>query len=75
MFDDFHPNKADVNITLAGSNGGSWSTSFLPNSSLKPYDGEGSVTQEGNVAQSLDCFFNVSHLTNYPSKSTLTSST
>ncbi|KAI3687748.1 hypothetical protein L1987_81450 [Smallanthus sonchifolius] len=36
VFDDVHPNKADVIMTLAGSNGGSWSTSFLPNSSLKP---------------------------------------
>ncbi|XP_076946479.1 protein TIFY 8-like [Bidens hawaiensis] len=36
VFDDVHPNKAEVIMTLAGSNGGSWSTSFLPNSSLKP---------------------------------------
>ncbi|KAK9079463.1 hypothetical protein SSX86_001135 [Deinandra increscens subsp. villosa] len=40
VFDDVHPNKADVIMTLAGSNGGSWSTSFLPNSSLKPSGGE-----------------------------------
>ncbi|KAI3822442.1 hypothetical protein L1987_10032 [Smallanthus sonchifolius] len=39
VFDDVHPNKADVIMTLAGSNGGSWSTSFLPNSSLKPSGG------------------------------------
>ncbi|KAI7743306.1 hypothetical protein M8C21_030720 [Ambrosia artemisiifolia] len=40
VFDDVHPNKADVIMALAGSNGGSWSTSFLPNSSLKPSSGE-----------------------------------
>ncbi|KAL9993685.1 putative TIFY/JAZ family protein [Helianthus debilis subsp. tardiflorus] len=49
MFDDFHPNKADVIITLAGSNGGSWSTSFLPNSSLKPYDANGDVLLTGDM--------------------------
>ncbi|KAJ0714304.1 putative transcription factor TIFY family [Helianthus annuus] len=36
VFDDVHPNKADVIMNLAGSNGGSWSTSFLP----KPSGGE-----------------------------------
>ncbi|KAI7749051.1 hypothetical protein M8C21_030094 [Ambrosia artemisiifolia] len=40
VFDDVHPNKAEVIMTLAGSNGGSWSTSFLPNSSIKPSGGE-----------------------------------
>ncbi|XP_021825304.1 protein TIFY 8 [Prunus avium] len=32
VFDDVHPNKADVIMALAGSNGGSWSTTY----SLKP---------------------------------------
>ncbi|KAL8216873.1 hypothetical protein R6Q57_023710 [Mikania cordata] len=40
VFDDVHPNKAEVIMNLAGSNGGSWSTSFLPNSSLKSSGGE-----------------------------------
>ncbi|XP_071709194.1 uncharacterized protein [Rutidosis leptorrhynchoides] len=40
VFDDVHPNKADVIMALAGSNGGSWSTSFSPNSSVKPPSGE-----------------------------------
>lgn len=40
VFDDVHPNKADVIMALAGSNGGSWSTSFSPSSSLKPSSGE-----------------------------------
>lgn len=36
VFDDVHPNKADVIIALAGSNGGSWSTNFTPNSTVRP---------------------------------------
>ncbi|KAK1429581.1 hypothetical protein QVD17_11795 [Tagetes erecta] len=53
VFDDVHPNKADVIMTLAGSNGGSWSTSFLPNSSLKPSGSEAiplSGGQGGNIS-------------------------
>ncbi|CAN1169157.1 Protein TIFY 8 [Linum perenne] len=30
VFDDVHPNKADVIMALAGSNGGSWSTTYSP---------------------------------------------
>jgi hypothetical protein len=33
VFDDVHPNKADVIMALAGSNGGSWSTNYMPKSS------------------------------------------
>lgn len=33
VFDDVHPNKADVIMALAGSNGGSWSTTYAPNKS------------------------------------------
>ncbi|XP_023729875.1 protein TIFY 8 [Lactuca sativa] len=40
VFDDVHPNKADVIMALAGSNGGSWSTSFLPNPPVKPSGGQ-----------------------------------
>lgn len=36
VFDDVHPNKADVIMALAGSNGGSWSTNFTPNSTVRP---------------------------------------
>ncbi|KAF8400728.1 hypothetical protein HHK36_014028 [Tetracentron sinense] len=36
VFDDVHPNKADVIMTLAGSNGGSWSTTYSPKSSARP---------------------------------------
>ncbi|PIA65312.1 hypothetical protein AQUCO_00100643v1 [Aquilegia coerulea] len=32
VFDDVHANKADVIMALAGSNGGSWSTTYSPNS-------------------------------------------
>ncbi|KAM7274636.1 hypothetical protein ACFE04_016502 [Oxalis oulophora] len=35
VFDDVHPNKADVIMALAGSNGGSWSTTFSPKSTAK----------------------------------------
>ncbi|KAL2897711.1 Protein TIFY 8 [Bienertia sinuspersici] len=34
VFDDVHPNKADVIMSLAGSNGGSWSTN-LPRTSAR----------------------------------------
>ncbi|CAK9317451.1 unnamed protein product [Citrullus colocynthis] len=30
VFDDVHPNKADIIMALAGSNGGSWSTTLSP---------------------------------------------
>ncbi|XP_078432300.1 TIFY domain protein 8 isoform X2 [Wolffia australiana] len=36
VFDDVSPNKADVIMTLAGSDGGSWSTSFTHKSTTKP---------------------------------------
>ncbi|XP_044472332.1 protein TIFY 8-like isoform X2 [Mangifera indica] len=36
VFDDVHPNKADVIMALAGSNGGSWSTTYLPKSTVRP---------------------------------------
>ncbi|XP_022755299.1 protein TIFY 8-like isoform X2 [Durio zibethinus] len=36
VFDDVHPNKADVIMALAGSNGGSWSTTFSPKSAVRP---------------------------------------
>ncbi|KAI3792012.1 hypothetical protein L2E82_05881 [Cichorium intybus] len=40
VFDDVHPNKADVIMALAGSNGGSWSTTFSSNPSLKLSGGQ-----------------------------------
>ncbi|XP_038697019.1 protein TIFY 8-like isoform X2 [Tripterygium wilfordii] len=36
VFDDVHPNKADVIMALAGSNGGSWSTTYSPKSTGRP---------------------------------------
>ncbi|TQD81307.1 hypothetical protein C1H46_033121 [Malus baccata] len=41
VFDDVHPNKADVIMALAGSNGGSWSTTY----SLKPNARPGSESR------------------------------
>ncbi|KAK8351102.1 hypothetical protein V6Z12_A05G011100 [Gossypium hirsutum] len=35
VFDDVHPNKADVIMALAGSNGGSWSTTYSPKSAVR----------------------------------------
>ncbi|KAE9609214.1 hypothetical protein Lal_00020024 [Lupinus albus] len=35
VFDYVHPHKADVIMSLAGSNGGSWSTAFTPKSAGK----------------------------------------
>ncbi|KAK8481965.1 hypothetical protein V6N11_013885 [Hibiscus sabdariffa] len=35
VFDDVHPNKADVIMALAGSNGGSWSTTYSPKSAAR----------------------------------------
>ncbi|KAJ9183433.1 hypothetical protein P3X46_007286 [Hevea brasiliensis] len=35
VFDDVHPNKSDVIMALAGSNGGSWSTSYSPKPTVK----------------------------------------
>ncbi|GJY22719.1 TIFY 8-like protein [Tanacetum coccineum] len=51
VFDDVHPNKADVIMALAGSNGGSWSTSFSNNSALKSSGGEAHeyIRGQGNV--------------------------
>ncbi|XP_019179380.1 PREDICTED: protein TIFY 8 [Ipomoea nil] len=36
VFDDVHPNKADIIMALAGSNGGSWSTTYAPKSAPRP---------------------------------------
>ncbi|CAK9179215.1 unnamed protein product [Ilex paraguariensis] len=48
VFDNVHPNKADVIIALAGSNGGSWSTTYAPKSSLRSPFGENYMSSGGN---------------------------
>lgn len=53
VFDDVHPNKADVIMALAGSNGGSWSTTYSPKSTVKPVgestpNGENETGMAGN---------------------------
>ncbi|KAK6912672.1 Tify domain [Dillenia turbinata] len=35
VFDNVHPNKADVIMALAESSGGSWSTTYSPNSTIR----------------------------------------
>ncbi|KAK8660964.1 hypothetical protein V6N13_051869 [Hibiscus sabdariffa] len=53
VFDDVHPNKADVIMALAGSNGGSWSTTYSPKSATRPasenYAGHGESKAAGNM--------------------------
>ncbi|CAH1442217.1 unnamed protein product [Lactuca virosa] len=41
VFDDVHPNKADAIMAMAGSSGGSWSTNYSQNPSIKPFIGIG----------------------------------
>ncbi|XP_068648031.1 protein TIFY 8 isoform X2 [Aristolochia californica] len=36
VFDDVHPNKADAIMAMAGSTGGSWSTTYSPKTSIRP---------------------------------------
>ncbi|XP_059645656.1 protein TIFY 8 [Cornus florida] len=48
VFDDVHPNKADVIMALAGSNGGSWSTTYLPKSAVRPSPGESYIPRGEN---------------------------
>ncbi|XP_057494966.1 protein TIFY 8-like isoform X1 [Actinidia eriantha] len=43
VFDDVHPNKADVIMALAGSNGGSWSTAAFGPKSAAPAPGESPI--------------------------------
>ncbi|PIN08056.1 hypothetical protein CDL12_19376 [Handroanthus impetiginosus] len=50
VFDNVHPNKADVIMALAGSNGGSWSTNYTPNSSGRPSPGENRIASGDNDA-------------------------
>ncbi|KAH0894763.1 hypothetical protein HID58_057192 [Brassica napus] len=47
VFDDVHPNKADVIMTLAGSSGGSWSTdlSHIPKTKNNTSDGPDKLSQ------------------------------
>ncbi|XP_075100540.1 protein TIFY 8 [Nicotiana tabacum] len=48
VFDNVHPNKADVIMALAGSNGGSWSTTYAPKSAARPLTGENSSPKSEN---------------------------
>ncbi|XP_012078632.1 protein TIFY 8 isoform X2 [Jatropha curcas] len=47
VFDDVHPNKADVIMALAGSNGASWSTTYSPKPTVRP-GGENYMTTGEN---------------------------
>ncbi|KAH0901000.1 hypothetical protein HID58_040503, partial [Brassica napus] len=45
VFDDVHPNKADVIMALAGSSGGSWSTNLSHKLKTKNYTSDGPYKQ------------------------------
>ncbi|CAN7070041.1 unnamed protein product [Brassica oleracea var. botrytis] len=45
VFDDVHPNKADVIMALAGSSGGSWSTDLSHKLKTKNYTSDGPYKQ------------------------------
>ncbi|KAJ7958719.1 protein TIFY 8 [Quillaja saponaria] len=49
VFDDVHPNKADVIMSLAGSNGGSWSTTLSPKSTGKPVNESNMLSGENET--------------------------
>ncbi|KAL6533872.1 hypothetical protein OROHE_013705 [Orobanche hederae] len=51
VFDNVHPNKADVIMALAGSNGGSWSTTYKPNSAAKPSTGDNDATRQSTLRE------------------------
>ncbi|XP_020678311.1 protein TIFY 8 [Dendrobium catenatum] len=46
VFDDVHPNKAEVIMALAGSTGGSWSTTYSQRPAMSPSAGEVKVHSE-----------------------------
>lgn len=68
VFDDVHPNKADVIMALAGSNGGSWSTTYLPKSAASaPGDsyvpgGENETGMASNFASPREFRRRLSHM-------------
>ncbi|XP_038899259.1 protein TIFY 8-like [Benincasa hispida] len=55
VFDDVHPNKADIIMALAGSNGGSWSTTLAPKLNVTgiPSDQESAKEHHGKLYHSL----------------------
>ncbi|KAG2291813.1 hypothetical protein Bca4012_007800 [Brassica carinata] len=61
VFDDVHPNKADVIMTLAGSSGGSWSTdlSHIPKTKNNTSDGPYKLSQmyEGGSSRETPFLF------------------
>lgn len=48
VFDDVHPNKADAIMSLAGSSGGSWSTTYSSKSYVHPPRNESHVRSSEN---------------------------
>ncbi|XP_057959354.1 protein TIFY 8 [Malania oleifera] len=56
VFDDVHPNKADVIMALAGSNGGSWSTTYSPKPSAKPVNESYLPNGENELAMTSNAY-------------------
>ncbi|KAK1282881.1 Protein TIFY 8 [Acorus calamus] len=53
VFDDVHPNKADIIMALAGSNGGSWSTTLSPKpTSLSPLNEAKVLASQNDISTS-----------------------
>ncbi|XP_038698742.1 protein TIFY 8 isoform X2 [Tripterygium wilfordii] len=57
VFDDVHPNKADVIMALSGSNGGSWSTTYSPKSTARPASDDGMSRGEYETGVADDAAF------------------
>ncbi|KAL4303185.1 hypothetical protein GQ457_10G004440 [Hibiscus cannabinus] len=53
VFDDVHPNKAAIIMSLAGSNGGSWSTTYSPKSATRPASENYAVSGEPEAVGSM----------------------
>ncbi|KAJ8751643.1 hypothetical protein K2173_025800 [Erythroxylum novogranatense] len=51
VFDDVHPNKAHVIMALAGSNGGSWSTTYSPKLAARLNNNESHTIRSGCEAE------------------------
>lgn len=53
VFDDVHPNKAEIIMALAGSNGGSWSTTYLQKTDMFPSAGEVKIPNQDNIQRQI----------------------
>ncbi|KAG9158196.1 hypothetical protein Leryth_000345 [Lithospermum erythrorhizon] len=54
VFDNVHPNKADIIMSLAGSNGGSWSTTYAPKLGSNRSSGEHCMPNADNETGTIN---------------------